>query len=146
MFFQFKLGNSINLMKSTYLRLIYRDKTQRTYSFDDVKRISLGIEKYVENPRMLRVREINLNIVEILFQLPSDQNKNYKSISIDTSAMTKEEAEVFYAELSMYWSGDMEPDGDNLFILEQLDNSLTWRVSNFRIELSRSLQNTLKSL
>jgi len=131
-------------MKSTYLRLIYRDKTQRTYSFDDVKRISLGIEKYdANNPR---IREINLNIVEILFQLPSDQNKNYKSISIDTSAMTKEEAEVFYAELSMYWSGDMEPDGDNLFILEQLDNSLTWRVSNFRKELSRSLQNTLKSL
>jgi len=132
-------------MKPTYLRLIYRDKTQRTYSFDDIKRISLGIERYKDedNPRF---RQVNLNIVEILFQIPSDQNKNYKSLSIDTSAMTKEEAEVFYAELSMYWSGDMENDGDNLFILEQLEDTLGWRVSNFRKELARSLQNTLKAL
>lgn len=132
-------------MKPTYLRLIYRDKTQRTYSFDDIKRISLGIEKYKDedNPRF---RQVNLNIVEILFQIPSDQNKNYKSLSIDTSAMTKEEAEVFYAELSMYWSGDMENDGDNLFILEQLEDTLGWRISSFRKELARSLQNTLKAL
>jgi hypothetical protein len=60
--------------------------------------------------------------------------------------MTKEEVEVFYAELSMYWSGDMENDEDNLFILEQLDDSLVWRVSSFRKELARSLQNTLKVL
>lgn len=133
-------------MKPTYLRLIYRDKTQRTYSFDDIKRISLGIEKYKDedNPRF---RQVNLNIVEILFQIPSDQNKNYTSLRIDTSAMTKEEAEVFYAELSMYWSGDIENDGDNLFILEQLeDNTLGWRISSFRKELARSLQNTLKAL
>ena len=132
-------------MKPTYLRLIYKDKAQRTYSFDDVKRISLGIEEYkdVDNPRF---KQINLNIVEILFQTPSDQNKNYKSLSIDTSAMTKEEAEVFYAELSMYWSGDMENEEDNLFILEQLEDTLGWRVSSFRKELARSLQNTLKAL
>lgn len=130
-------------MKSTYLRIIYFDKTQKTYSFNDVKRISLGIEKHDVNN--LRIREIDLNIVEILFQLP-DQNKNYKSISIDTSSMTKEEAGAFYAELSMYWSGDMENDEDNLFILEQIDHSLIWRVSSFRKELARSLQNTLKSL
>jgi hypothetical protein len=128
-------------MKSTYLRLIYKDKTQKTYSFDDVKRISLGIEKYdVNNPI---IRETNLNIIEILFQTPSGQNK---PLSIDTSTMAKEDAEVFYAELSMYWSGDMETDGDNLFILEQIDNSLIWRVSSFRKELARSLQNTLMVL
>ena len=128
-------------MKPTYLRIIYRDKAQRTYSFDDVKRISLGTEKYdVNNPR---IRRISLNIVEILLQTPSDQNK---FLSIDTSVMTKEEVEVFYAELSMYWSGDMENDEDNLFILEQLDDSLVWRVSSFRKELARSLQNTLKVL
>jgi hypothetical protein len=132
-------------MKSTYLRLIYRDKSQKTYSFDDVKRISLGMEKYkdIDNSRF---EQINLNIVEILFQTPSDQDKKYKSLGIDTSTMTKEEAEVFYAELSMYWSGDMENDEDNLFILEQLDDSLVWRVSSFKKELARSLQNTLKAL